>query len=234
MIPLKDENRAGTVPVVTVGLVALNVFVFGYVTMLGPGTGESLTDRFSVVPARLFDPGGPGWLGAALTPVSYMFLHGGMPRLAFDMLFLWVFGERVEDGLGHLRFLGLYLACGVAAALLGAAAEHGSTFPLLGASGAVSGVLGAYILMYPGGRVWTYFFPVVFWRIIRLPAVVFIGVWVLLQVVSDFSGFGRHSGGMAWFAIIGGIFAGAVLARLFAPGGRGAGRRTGRLTWRKK
>jgi len=232
MIPLKDENPTSTRPVVTVGIIAVNVFVYGYTVMLGPGPGEGLVYSLSMVPARFFGPGGASWLPAIYTPVSSMFLHGGLLHLAGNMIFLWVFGDNVEDRLGHLAFLAFYLACGVAAAFAHAAANPGSTLPMVGASGAISGVLGAYILMFPRARVWTFVFLFVIWQVIRIPAAVVIGVWIVLQLLFGITELGRQSGGVAWFAHIGGFFAGAALAWILGRAGVRAGRGTKRASWR--
>jgi len=232
MIPLKDDNPASRFPVVTVGFVIANVFVFGYMTILGPVEAGTLVHRFSVVPARMFGDGAAAWMSAVYTPASSMFIHGGLLHIAGNMLFLWIFGDNVEDRFGHLGFLAFYLGCGVFAALAHAAAHPESTLPMAGASGAVSGVLGAYILMYPRARVWTLVFLIVFWRVVRIPAVVVIGLWILLQLVNAAAEFGRDGGGVAWFAHIGGFFAGVLLAWLFGRGVRRSGRGKGRASWR--
>jgi membrane associated rhomboid family serine protease len=215
MIPLKDENPTSTVPYVTVCLVVLNVFVFGYMMVMGQPDVETLVYRFSVTPARLLGAGTGGWAdtwySTIYTPVTSMFMHAGLLHIAGNMLFLWVFGDNVEDRLGHLGFLGFYLACGLAAVLGHVAFNAGSEVPMVGASGAVSGVLGAYMLMFPRAKVWTFVFLFVFWQFIRVPAVLVIGLWIILQFINGIAELGRQEGGVAWFAHIGGFIAGISL-----------------------
>jgi membrane associated rhomboid family serine protease len=140
-----------------------------------------------------------------------MFLHGGFAHLLGNMVFLWIFGNNVEDATGHLRFVLFYLTCGVAAALSHVAAQPGSTVPMVGASGAISGVLGAYFLLYPHARIVTLVFLGFFAQTVQIPAFFFLGFWFLMQFLSGAVSIGSRGGGVAWFAHIGGFIAGLVL-----------------------
>ncbi|HEX9860985.1 MAG TPA: rhomboid family intramembrane serine protease [Nitrospirota bacterium] len=219
MIPFKDDNPAKTVPYVTVGLIATNLFVFSYMLMLGDRGSDAFVMEYSVVPARLFPDISGMNLAGLVTPFSSMFMHGGFLHIAGNMLYLWIFGDNIEDALGHFGYLVFYLGCGVAAVMLHSLMNPGSTLPMLGASGAVAGVLGAYMVLYPKARVWTVLFFVFFWQVVKLPAVLVIGLWILLQVLSGVGTLGSETGGgVAWFAHIGGFIAGLVL--LAVMGGR--------------
>ena len=210
MIPLKDDNPTSTVPYVNTGIIALNVLVFIYSLTLGNGAVERFVYHYSAVPALLFgEPGPPA--GVYLTLVTSMFLHGGFLHIAGNMLFLWIFGDNVEDALGHVKYVFFYLACGIIAALAHGLTNPGSRLPMLGASGAISGVLGAYIILYPRAKVWTFFFFIFFWQVVKVPAVFIIGLWIIVQVLNGLTTYGQSTGGVAWFAHVGGFAAGIVL-----------------------
>jgi membrane associated rhomboid family serine protease len=214
VIPLKDSNPTQRFPLVTILLIAANAVLFLYQMSLGEG-GERFAKAFALVPARLLGgDGGPGTVPASVTVLTSMFLHGGPVHIAGNMLYLWIFGNNVEDSMGRVRFIVFYLLCGVAAALSHALPHPGSPVPLIGASGAVSGVLGAYLLLFPRARVVTLFFFGLFARMIEVPAMIVLGFWFVLQflnaLVSPAGG-----GGVAWFAHLGGFVAGAVLIVLF-------------------
>ncbi|HLB25641.1 MAG TPA: rhomboid family intramembrane serine protease [Nitrospirota bacterium] len=213
MIPLKDDNPSGTAPFVTVAIILANAAVYLYMLMLGPRGTEKFVLSYAAIPARLV-----GTEAAApaeyMTVLSSMFMHGGFLHLAGNMLFLWVFGDNVEDRLGHLRFLLFYVLCGVAAALAHSLSHPGSLLPMIGASGAVSGVLGAYIVLFPRAGVWTFFFFLVFWQVIKVPAVLIIGWWIILQVINGLVYVDVPGGGVAWFAHVGGFLAGILLLLL--------------------
>src|SRR3990172_7394860 len=206
MLPIGDDDSARrTVPVVTLILIALNAIVF----LLELNGGDAFIDRWAFVPSRfLADPGGD-----LLTIFTSMFMHAGWLHLGGNMLYLWIFGDNVEDRFGHLKFIIFYLLAGVAATLAQLAFSAGSNVPNLGASGAIAGVLGAYILMFPKGKV-----NVLMGRgVIPLPALVVIGLWIVLQL---FSGIGSiadtaNTGGGAYMAHIGGVIAGVVFAFFF-------------------
>jgi membrane associated rhomboid family serine protease len=210
MFPIGDDDSTRrTVPLVTYALIAINVLFF-FVELNG---GEPFIERWSVVPRRLV--GNPG--GDFLTIFTSMFMHAGWLHLFGNMLYLWIFGDNVEDSFGHLGFLIFYLLCGVAATLAQLVFSAGSNVPNLGASGAIAGVLGAYILMFPKGQV-----KVLMGRgVIPMPALVVIGFWIVLQFISGFGSFARagESGGVAYMAHIGGFFAGVVLTFLFRATG---------------
>ncbi len=216
MIPLRDSVRARRFPLVTLSLVVLNVVAFLIeVRTLSPG-GSGL-DAWAVVPARL----AAAWathaaLGReALTVLSSMFMHGDLGHLLGNMWFLWVFGDNVEDRLGRPGFVAFYVACGVAATVGQVASDVASTLPMIGASGAVAGVLGAYLRMYPRAKVLTLVPIFVFLQLTELPAVLFLGAWFALQLLLSFFG----EGNVAWWAHVAGFVAGVVLALPF-PGGK--------------
>ncbi|MCY3758120.1 MAG: rhomboid family intramembrane serine protease [Acidobacteria bacterium] len=218
MIPLKDINRTRTFPAVTLLLIAANAAVFVYQLFLG--SGPVLTGffyQFGLVPRALLSLG--YWQDAGilqgLAPLfTSMFLHGGWMHFLGNMLYLWVFGDNVEDWLGSLRFLLFYLVCGLLASLLQIAVHPGSPIPMIGASGAISGVLAAYLVLFPGARVLTFVPILFFFYLVRLPALIFLGLWFLLQffngAVSLTAG-DLSMGGTAWWAHIGGFVAGLVL-----------------------
>ena len=218
MIPLKDTNRTLSFPAVTLLLIAVNAAVFIYQLTLG--SGHVLTGffyQFGLVPRALLSFG--YWQEAGvlmgLAPLfTSMFLHGGWMHFLGNMLYLWVFGDNVEDWLGALRFLLFYLVCGLLAALLQIAVHPGSPIPMIGASGAISGVLAAYLVLFPGARVLTFVPILFFFYLVRLPALIFLGLWFLLQffngAVSLTAG-DLSMGGTAWWAHIGGFVSGLVL-----------------------
>ena len=218
MIPLKDLNRTRTFPAVTLLLIAVNAGVFVY--QLSLGSGPVLTGffhQFGLVPRALLSLG--HWQEAGILPglaplFTSMFLHGGWMHFLGNMLYLWVFGDNVEDWLGWLRFLLFYLVCGLLASLLQIAVHPGSPIPMIGASGAISGVLAAYLVLFPRARVLTFVPILFFFYLVRLPALIFLGLWFLLQffngAVSLTAG-DLSMGGTAWWAHIGGFVAGLVL-----------------------
>ena len=222
MIPLKDDVPSQSVPLVTLILIGLNVVVFGYQLSLQmslePGAQRATEDfvrEFGVTPCRLTAQcrlgDGPN---PVVTILTSMFLHGGLLHLGGNMLYLWIFGNNVEDTLGRLRFVVLYLASGSVAALTQTLASPGSGVPIVGASGAVSGVLGAYVLLFPYATILTLVTVGFFWRFIHLPAVVVLGLWILFQLLSGYLSLGPVTGaegGVAFFAHIGGFFVGMAL-----------------------
>ena len=217
MIPLRDANPSGTVPFVTWGLIVANALAFLLELAMGEQAG-ALIAEFGVVPARVTAALDPGSFdtGAWLSFVTSMFLHGGWMHLIGNMLFLYVFGDNIEDRLGHGRFILFYLLAGAAAAATQVAANPGSGAPMIGASGAIAGVLGAYVLLYPRARILTLLPLFIFFQLLELPAYLFLGLWFLLQVVSGILslGIGGDAGGVAWWAHIGGFVAGALLLPL--------------------
>ncbi len=209
-IPLKDENPAVRRPYVTAALIGMNTVVFVFHALMPMGL-EMAALHFGTVPRDVvhFWSHAPGALPPLLTIVTGMFQHGSLFHLGGNMLFLWIFGNNVEDFLGHVRYALFYLACGTAAALTQVAAMPGSRYPMIGASGAVAGVLGAYWLLFPRARVRTFVFLFVYIDVIAVPAGLLLGFWFLMQVLNVGMG-----GGVAWFAHIGGFLTGLLLIRL--------------------
>ncbi len=215
MIPIKDDIPSSTFPYVTISIIVLNIMVFVYELSLGPVIGEGFIYRTAVIPyeiVNLMDIDPVSVLPPPFTLLSGMFVHSGFFHVAGNMLFLWIFGDNVEDALGHIGYLVFYLSTGVIASLAHIYTEPDSYMPMIGASGAVAGVLGAYILLYPRARVKTLVFLFLFVTVARVPAVVFLGLWFLLQVVSSGGG-----GGVAWYAHIGGFVAGMAVVALLGP-----------------
>ena len=201
----------------TVLLVVCNTLIFIYQLGLGSQSGERFIRSFALIPARLFhaQAAGDGAVPAAVTVFTSMFLHGGFFHVAGNMLYLWIFGNNIEDAMGRMRFVLFYTLCGFFAAFSHALTNTSSLVPMIGASGAVSGVLGAYLLLYPRARVLT-LVPIFFFiRIIEIPAVYVLGFWFVLQFLSFLVSAGSGGGGVAWFAHIGGFIAGFVLIGLF-------------------
>jgi membrane associated rhomboid family serine protease len=211
MIPLKDENPTRTVPIVTLALIGVNVAVFVWTLLLPQATQKEIILRMALVPYEVTHaPRGDLHLilanGRSL--VATMFLHGSLLHIAGNMLYLWIFGNNVEDIMGHGRFLLFYLLCGLTGSLAQIAAFPGSKVPMIGASGAIAGVLGAYLILFPAARVLTLVFLFVFVRVVPIPAAIVLGFWFLIQLVSA----GQIApGGVAWFAHIGGFVAGLSL-----------------------
>jgi membrane associated rhomboid family serine protease len=215
MIPLRDDNPRRTVPFVTYTLVALNVLAFLWELSLGANLDRAL---FSIafIPARYWIPG--NWVFDLMTIGISMFLHGGFMHIGSNMLYLWIFGDNIEDRLGHGRYLLFYLLCGLAATLAHAIFSPGSRLPAIGASGAIAGVLGAYLLLFPHAKVMT-LIPIFFFITIReLPAVIILGLWFVLQLFTGVGSLGvpgaQESGGVAYFAHIGGFVAGMLFIGL--------------------
>ena len=215
MIPLRDYNPSRTVPFVTRAIIVVNVLVFFYELTLGDATTDFLND-WGVVPGRLFvslsgDTSLPRELATVLTS---MFLHGGWLHLIGNMWYLWIFGDNVEDRMGHGRFLVFYFASGIVAAVFHSAIIPGSPVPTVGASGAIAGVLGAYAMAFPRARVLT-LVPIFFFiQLIAVPAVILLGIWFVLQFISGTMSFGGMGGGVAWWAHIAGFVFGWVVMAL--------------------
>jgi rhomboid family protein len=216
LIPLKDDNPTRIVPFVTVALILANSIVFVYELLLPPDSSKALILALGVTPgeitrAALHEPGRLGHV--AVTLLTAMFLHANIPHVAMNMLYLWIFGNNIEDVMGHGRFLVFYLLCGLLASLTQVMASPHSKLPMIGASGAISGVLGAYLILFPAARVLTLLFFVVFFRVISIPAIIVLGFWFLLQVLN--AGHTGTGGGVAVLAHIGGFVSGVVLIAPF-------------------
>lgn len=232
--PLRDYQPSGITPYVTYTLLTANVLMFLYQLILSNDVAmsvgrqlisenELLIFRYGFIPCRVFAECSfslatsieiqfPAWV----TMFSSMFLHGDLMHLAGNMLYLWIFGDNVEASFGHVKFLAFYLICGVAAALAQAVMELSSGIPMIGASGAISGVLAAYMFMYPRAKVLTFVWLFIFFmRTVLMPASVILGIWFLMQLISALASSGGVGGGVAFMAHIGGFIAGAVLFKLF-------------------
>jgi membrane associated rhomboid family serine protease len=226
MIPIHDRNPRHGRPVVTVLLIAANALAFLYELALGAQI-EGFLMSAAFVPARLWEGGA---LTAAAVPEAVtsallsMFLHGGWMHFLGNMLFLWVFGDNVEDRLGHFRFLLFYLLAGYAATFAHAWFNPLSTVPAIGASGAISGVLGAYLFLHPRAKIVTVVWFLFFIRFVEIPAIVYLPIWFILQLLPGLTSLnaveGAAAGGVAWWAHIGGFVAGPLLLLLLG-GGRG-------------
>ncbi|TAK54033.1 MAG: rhomboid family intramembrane serine protease [Bacteroidetes bacterium] len=214
MIPLRDTNPSQTTPVVNYLIIGLNVLVFATQFLMGD-FGEELYYYFGVVPARITGAIEYGDVApiSFITLFTSMFLHGGLWHLLGNMLFLYVFGDNIEDRLGHFRYLVFYLIAGIAAAGTQVFINPASEIPMVGASGAIAGVLGAYILLYPTARISTLIPLIIIFQVIELPAFIFLGLWFAMQIFSGVMslGIGGDAGGVAWWAHIGGFAAGAVM-----------------------
>lgn len=217
MFPISDDNPRNVTPYVTWSLIGACVLVFLWQVSLGQPGGERAIFEFGMIPSRLFgyselSPGGviPAWA----TILTSMFMHGGWLHLGLNMLFLWIFGDNVEESMGHVRYLIFYLACGIAAALAQGLINPGSTIPMVGASGAISGVLGAYVLLHPRATVRVLIVLGVFVTMAHLPAMIVLGIWFATQLLSGaLTPTGQP--GVAFWAHIGGFVAGMVLVPLF-------------------
>ena len=234
MIPLRDANPTRRPAVVTLAIVLACSVAFAWELGLAAGSGDLALQRtitaWGVVPARLT----AAWAGGdflswqTVTLVTSQFLHGGWLHLLGNMLYLWIFGNNVEDRLGRAGFVLFYLAGGALAGLAQVAIDPGSTAPTIGASGAIAATLGAYLVFFPGARVTSLVFLGFFYQLINIPAAIVLGFWFVLQLVDGFASLGvTQAGGVAFFAHIGGFIAGAAVAWLVvaARGVRPAGPR---------
>ncbi len=206
MIPLKDEIVSHTKPVVTYIILGVNIAVYLYELMLGVHKTDFIF-QFGTIPYNLFNPTG---IFSYFTILSSMFIHANFMHLLGNMLFLWVFADNVEDRLGHINFTIFYLVCGIAAVLLHSITTPNSSIPMVGASGAISGVLGAYLILFPRARILSLIPLGFFLRVAYLPALLFIGIWFLYQSIFGFATIGVKGGGVAYFAHIGGFAAGVL------------------------
>jgi membrane associated rhomboid family serine protease len=207
MIPLRDSQRSNSTPVITIGLIVVNVLAFLYQTSLDRFSLNHVIMEYGVVPSRL----------QLTSLVTSMFLHGGWMHLIGNMWFLWIYGDNVEDILGHAKYLIFYLACGVAAALAHVALNGDSRVPTIGASGAIAGVMGAYMVKFPRARIITLIFLFVFVTTIEIPAYAILLYWFVIQIFSGVGSIGYSQisqGGVAWFAHVGGFVTGIVLVML--------------------
>jgi len=216
LIPIKDINPTERFAIVTLIIIVLNIAVFIYELALGPQASEIFVDSFALIPKRLFSrvPEAFHVVPAGAAIFTSMFLHGGFLHIAGNMLYLWIFGNNVEDSMGRIRFIVFYFLCGFIAAYTHAIANAASTVPMIGASGAISGVLGAYLLLYPRARVLTLIAFGLYIRTVEVSAMFVLGFWFVLQFLNALLSSGA-GGGVAWFAHIGGFIAGILLIGIF-------------------
>jgi membrane associated rhomboid family serine protease len=216
MIPLKDDTPSTLKPYVTLSLIAACCGVFLWQRTLDAAAGRRVLAALGAIPAVLLTdarlPPDLQWLPRYASLFTYMFLHGGWLHLCGNMLYLWIYGDNVEDGMGHARYLLFYCLCGVAAIGAQAASDPHSAYPVIGASGAISGVLGAYLLLFPRAKVLTLVLLPFFFTTLRLPAMLPLLLWFAVQLVSDLAGHGGAS--VALRAHIGGFLAGMLLVPL--------------------
>jgi membrane associated rhomboid family serine protease len=206
MFPIRDHNPSGRTPFVTLALIAINIAVFcSYWLTQSENEIGWLFVNWGSVPARVMTGDG------IETILTSMFLHGGWMHLAGNMLFLWIYGDNLEEEMGHMGFLVFYLLSGIAAAGLQIAADVNSGLPMVGASGAIAGVMGGYLLLFPRAKIDVLFIFVIFFRIFAIPAWIVLGIWLAIQVFSG-AVTPTDAGGVAYFAHIGGFLAGLVLA----------------------
>jgi membrane associated rhomboid family serine protease len=212
MIPLRSTERIYATAGVTAGLIAVNTIIFLYQVTLSPNELNHLVSQWGIVPDRIQQN-----LPSLFTS---MFLHGGWMHLIGNMLYLWVFGRNIEDLIGSGRFLALYLLCGLVAAVVHVIFNPYSRMPTIGASGAIAGVMGAYLIKFPRARIITLVPIFFFFTTVELPAAILLLFWFAIQFFSGFGSLGENDysgGGTAWFAHIGGFIAGMLLIRLFPP-----------------
>jgi len=217
MFPVSDVIPSRTTPVVTIAIIILNAIAFLFELTLSERGLEQFVQAYGVVPADF------SWLAV----LSSMFLHGGWLHFLGNMLYLWIFGDNVEDRLGHLRYLVFYLFCGAIAALGQSITNPYSAVPMIGASGAIAGVMGAYFVLYPHSRVLTAVFIFFYLDLVEIPAIFFLGIWFFMQLFSGVGSIGADaaSGGVAFWAHVGGFIAGAGLGALVRMRGQAAHRR---------
>jgi len=217
VIPYKDDNPTTITPYVTVGIIMLNILVFLY-EVTSPSGMEKIAYSYGAIPKYILTFKKVQPINPTITIFSSMFMHGGVLHIAGNMLYLWIFGNNIEDKLGHLRFVFFYFSCGIISAYTNAMADPHSLIPMIGASGAISGVLGAYLLLFPRAMVHTLIFLGFFVTVVRIPALVVIGFWAFIQFINGLIGTGvAREGGVAWFAHIGGFIAGLATIKLWLP-----------------
>jgi membrane associated rhomboid family serine protease len=217
LLPLKDDNPVSSFPFVTIGIILANGFIFFHQLTMDFAASQRFVFQWGAIPFQITHgevihvlPTIP----LPLTLFSSMFLHGGFLHLFGNMLYLWIFGNNIEDTLGHFRFLLFYLVCGLSAGAAQVLSDPSSTVPMIGASGAIGGILGAYLLLFPTARILTLVFIFIFIKIVRIPALIILGFWFFIQILSV--GGGAISN-VAFFAHIGGFISGLVLVKLFQP-----------------
>jgi membrane associated rhomboid family serine protease len=216
MIPLRDLNPRSSFPIMTLLMIAANVVVFIHQITLSPAAGEAFIKTYALTPSHIqlaLEGHRYTALQAVLPLITCMFLHGGFLHIIGNMWFLWIFGDNVEDQFGPFGYLLFYLVCGIGSGITQVLFSWGSRIPSLGASGAISGVLGAYIVLFPRARILTLIPLLIIWFTARISAWVFIGIWFLMNFLSGVSSFGvLNTGGVAWWAHVGGFLLGVLIA----------------------
>src|SRR4030067_3626194 len=215
MIPYKDDNPTTIFPIVTICLIAVNYIIF-ILQIFYPLDPRQIVFAYVAIPNYLLTFKAVQPIHPALTVFTSMFMHGGFFHLAGNMLYLWIFGNNIEDKLGHVRFIIFYILSGIVAAYSHAITEPSSMLPMIGASRAVTGILGAYRLLFPHANDFTHFCFGFFMRVVQLPAIFVIGFWIVIQFINGIlsKGLANH-GGVAWFAHIGGFVFGILMIKIF-------------------
>ncbi|PIS28787.1 MAG: rhomboid family intramembrane serine protease [Candidatus Marinimicrobia bacterium CG08_land_8_20_14_0_20_45_22] len=214
-IPTRDSTLRLKKPYVVYILIVMNFLIFFYQATLPSGSYAEWFGRLGVVPAHLFQNG----ILASLIPFfTSLFLHGGFAHLGGNMLYLWIFGDNIESTLGHFRFFIFYFACGIIASLTQVMFNPASEAPIIGASGAISGILGAYLIRYPRAKIQILFWVIIFFQRFWIPAVYVLGIWFAIQLSNGLGALTfRQQGGVAWFAHIGGFISGIALLLWMEP-----------------
>ncbi|MBA4394091.1 MAG: rhomboid family intramembrane serine protease [Desulfobacca sp.] len=222
MIPLKDDIPTQTIPLITLGIIILNIGVYIYQLSLPSDKLEIFFLSYGAIPSHLTHPffrdqAFSQTVPPVLTIFTAMFLHGSLIHLLGNMLYLWIFGNNVEDNLGHIKFIVFYLISGFFAVFIHTFSDVTSSIPMIGASGAIAGILGAYLILFPRANVSTLFIFIIFFKIIKVPAVLILGLWFLIQLLNA----GEGGGSVAWYAHVGGFLTGVFLIRSLKPIRRG-------------
>lgn len=214
MIPISDESQKGFFPFINYFLIAANIAVYFFIQPSNIEAIRAFFNQFGLIPSQITQS--PLEMSGYVKIITSMFVHGGFGHLAGNMLYLWIFGDNIEYAIGHKRYLIFYLMVGIGAAVLQVAMNPNSTIPMVGASGAISGVLGAYLLKYPKNKVSILFFFIIIIRVVKIKAVYVLLFWLLFQLYNGYIHMvpGAESG-VAWFAHIGGFAAGFILVKLF-------------------
>jgi len=216
-LPIKDDIPTASIPFVTIGLIVANGLVFFHQITIDFTASQQFIFQWGAIPYQITHGEvlhALPLIPLPLTVFSSMFLHGGFLHIFGNMLYLWIFGNNIEDTLGHFRFFLFYLMSGLFAGVVQIFSDPNSTMPMIGASGAVAGVLGAYLLFFPGARVLTLVFFFIFLKVIRIPALIILGLWFFIQLLNASAG---GEGSVAWFAHIGGFLAGLIFVKIFQP-----------------
>ncbi|MFZ5643419.1 MAG: rhomboid family intramembrane serine protease [Bacillota bacterium] len=220
MIPLRDSVRPKRAPYVNWAIIAINLYIFIREFLLSPAELNEVFFTLGLIPSNVMYvlmTGAPVD-SVLITFITAMFLHGGWMHVLSNMLFLWVFGDNVEDRLGHFKYLLFYLVVGIFGSIAHIISNPFSEVPIIGASGAVAGILGAYFVTFPRARVLTLVPIIIFFTIVEIPAVIFLALWFILQIFNGTASLGGAANSVAWWAHVGGFAAGVVLIKLLAPG----------------